>query len=201
MKDLTELLNFLRTPTPTKWVEYAVSHQDILLIDHAHCEKKAASTALNLIFRYVDKPELLQKMSALAREELRHFEQVLKLLHKMNIDYCHLTPSRYAEQLRCHVRHHEPARLIDLLILGAFIEARSCERFMALIPHLPDSISKFYQLLLNSEARHFNDYLSLAQLYSETDITSRIEFFRECENELITTYDSSFRFHSGVPSQ
>lgn len=201
MKDLTELLNFLKTPTPQAWVEQAVKQQDILLIDHAHCEKKAASTALNLIFRYADKSELLQKMSSLAREELRHFEQVLKLMHKMNIQYDHLTPSRYAENLRRHVRHHEPARLIDLLILGAFIEARSCERFFRLIPHLPEAISKFYQLLLNSEARHFQDYLSLAKLYSDTDIDDRIEFFRIHENELITTADSHFRFHSGVPMQ
>lgn len=200
MKDLTELLNFLKTPTPISWVQYAIEHQDILLIDHAHCEKKAASTALNLIFRYVDKPELLQKMSSLAREELKHFEQVLKMMQKMAIQYGYLSPSRYAEQLRKHVRHHEPARLVDVLILGAFIEARSCERFLVLIPHLPENIANFYKLLLHSEARHFQDYLQLATLYSDVDITARIEFFRTLENNLITTQDSLFRFHSGVPS-
>lgn len=162
---------FLQVKTPDAWLQLAPLHLDTLLIDHAHCEKKAASTALNLMYRYVDRPELLHKMAQLAREELLHFEQVLALMERRDIAYQHLSPSRYAQEMRRHVRTHEPARLIDTLIVGAFIEARSCERFAALADsHLLDEeLSKYYRYLLKSESRHFLDYLALAKSYSGTD--------------------------------
>src|SRR5690606_38926597 len=114
-----DLLAFLACPTPDPWVEQALQHPEELLIDHANCEKKAASTALNLMFRYIDKPELLQKMSRLAREELRHFEQVTALMHKRGVVYRGLSASHYAQRLRQHVRTVEPGRLVDTLIVGA----------------------------------------------------------------------------------
>ncbi len=189
---------FLGCETPMSWVNLAIEHQDLLLIDHAHCEKKAASTALNLMFRYVDKPELLHALSRLAREELRHFEQVCEIMQQRQITYRHLTPSRYAEILRKEISTYEPNRLIDILIVGGFIEARSCERFNRLYPHLDLELSKFYQRLLRSEARHFQLYIDLAKLYSENDITQRIDHIRQVEKKLILSEDDEFRFHSGA---
>jgi len=195
-----ELSKFLPCESPKAWVEWALQNQSLMLVDHAHCEKKAASTAMNLMYRYVDRENLLHKMSRLAREELLHFEQVLKIMKGRGVDYIHLSASRYADGLRKHIRTHEPARLIDILIIGAFVEARSCERFAALASHLDEELSKFYISLLKSEARHFEDYLALAQEYSNEDITDRIQFFRELEQALIEEPDAEFRMHSGPPS-
>lgn len=201
MDALTDIHQFLGCPTPTRWIETARQPDSLplLLIDHAHCEKKAASTAMNLMFRYVDRADLLNKMSRLAREELIHFEQCLALMDSRGIAYGHLSPSRYAGGLRTEVRTSEPGRLIDLLIIGAFIEARSCERFAALAPFLDEELARFYRSLLKSEGRHYQDYLTLAQEYAGEPIEERVAFFREREQQLITSPDSEFRFHSGVP--
>ncbi|HEX6928224.1 MAG TPA: tRNA-(ms[2]io[6]A)-hydroxylase, partial [Gammaproteobacteria bacterium] len=136
MKNARDIPEFLAAPTPPAWVEAAAANLPLILIDHAHCEKKAASSALTLLFRYPENSGLVHRMSRLAREELRHFEQVLKLMERRGIAYRHLTPARYAEGMRKHARTHEPARLLDMLVIGAFIEARSCERFGALAPAL-----------------------------------------------------------------
>lgn len=194
-----QLLQFLKCETPQAWIDAALKHESILLIDHANCEKKAAATAMNLMYRYVDRTELLQKMSQLAREELLHFEQVVKIMQTKGVKYSHLGASRYASSLREHIRTHEPARLVDTLIIGAFVEARSCERFAKLAPELDEDLKKFYLSLLRSEARHFEDYLALAELYADEDISERVAFFAEQEAALITDFDSEFRFHSGNP--
>jgi len=196
--DIAEIRDFLGCPTPQSWIEQALENQRLLLIDHAHCEKKAASTALSLMYRYVDNPALLHKMSRLAREELRHFEQVLALMARRGVDYGHLSPSRYAAGLRCHVRGEEPARLVDVLIVGAFIEARSCERFASLAPFLDRELGDFYRSLLRSEARHYRDYLDLAREAAGQDIEERVAAFRALERSLIESEDSEFRFHSGA---
>lgn len=193
-----ELIAFLPCPTPDAWVEQALLHPEELLIDHANCEKKAASTALNLMFRYIDKPELLQKMSRLAREELRHFEQVIALMSRRGVTYRGLSASHYAQRLRKHVRTTEPGRLVDTLIVGAFIEARSCERFARLAPHLDEELGSFYLSLLKSEARHYQDYLNLARRYAEGPIDDRIAFFAALEGAAIVEIDEEFRFHSGA---
>jgi tRNA-(ms[2]io[6]A)-hydroxylase len=190
---------FLRCATPAEWVDVAVKEIPTLLIDHANCEKKAAATAMNLMYRYVDKPDLLEKMSQLAREELLHFEQVVGFLRDRNIPYVQIGPARYASSLRAHIRDDEPGKLVDVMIIGAFVEARSCERFAALAPRLDAGLRKFYLSLLRSEARHFTDYLALAHQYSPEPITERIAFFAECEAELIAGADPQFRFHSGLP--
>ncbi len=184
--------------TPNAWLQAALQQQNILLIDHANCEKKAASTALSMLYRYVDRPELLHKLSRLAREELRHFEQVLGLMQARNIEYIQLSPSRYAGALHKLVRPQEPHRLLDTLLLGAFIEARSYERFKALAPLLDAGLRKFYESLLKSEERHFQDYLKLAAHYFDEDFGARIELIAEREAELISSEDAEFRFHSGV---
>ncbi|WP_043526286.1 tRNA-(ms[2]io[6]A)-hydroxylase [Litchfieldella xinjiangensis] len=197
-----DLLAFLRCPTPQEWVDAALEQQEILLIDHAQCEKKAASTAMSLMYRYVDRPLLLTKMSQLAREELLHFEQVVKVMESRDVVYRHLSASRYAEGMRRHVRTEDPGRLVDILIVGAFIEARSCERFARLIPHLDAELAKFYRTLVKSEGRHYEDYLMLAHHYAEessAQVEERINRFAECERDLILAADDTFRFHSGVP--
>ena len=145
--DLKPINEFLGCSTPAAWIERACNDLPTLLLDHANCEKKAASTAMNLIYRYPDEYSLCQRMSRLAREELRHFEQVLKIIKQRKIPVVFLTASRYAGELRRYCRHVEPERLIDTLIVGAFIEARSCERFAALIPHLDEHLAAFYLTL------------------------------------------------------
>lgn len=197
---LDEVRAFLRCPTPEAWLHWALQNQEILLIDHANCEKKAAATAMNLLYRHVSRSELLKKMSQLAREELLHFQQVVELMEQRNIPYVQLSASRYASGLREHLRKGHDEALIDTLIIGAFVEARSCERFASLLPHLDEVLARFYRSLLRSEARHFEDYLALAKLYSEQDIGPRVEFFAEVERELVESEDVEFRFHSGVPA-
>lgn len=197
---LKEIREFLPCQTPDAWVDEALRQQDILLIDHANCEKKAAATAMSLLYRYSEHTELLRKMSQLAREELLHFEQVVNILAQRNIDYVHLGPSRYAGGLREHLRKDGVYGLIDTLIVGAFVEARSCERFAKIAPLLDPQLQKFYRSLLRSEARHYQDYLALAALYSPSDIAPHVQRFREIEGSLIESPDSNFRFHSGVPA-
>ena len=198
MSALVEIQSFLPCATPDRWIENALGNQSLMLIDHANCEKKAASTALSLINRYTDNFELLNKMSRLAREEMRHFEQVIALMKRRKIPYEHVSASRYAAGLRDLARRDDPAKLVDVLIIGAFIEARSCERFALLAPHLDAELEKFYLSLLKSEARHYQDYLKLAKTVAgEQSIDDRIELIAQRERELIESVDTQFRFHSG----
>jgi tRNA-(ms[2]io[6]A)-hydroxylase len=201
MHDISHIRDFLPCATPPAWVDWALQHPDILLIDHAHCEKKAASTAINLMFRYVDRPELLDTLSQLAREELLHFEQVVQLMRQRDVTYDHMTPARYAKGMRQHIRTSEPGRLVDTMIVGALIEARSCERFAALAPHVDEELGRYYHYLLKSESRHFEDYLELAEQYAQGPIAERVDFFKAVEQELIESPDDEFRFHSGTPER
>lgn len=189
----------LAVATPDAWFEAAVADLDTLLVDHAHCEKKAASTALHFMFRYPEHRELVSRMSRLAREELRHFEQVLKILEQRGSGFRYLSPSRYAGGLRDMLRTGEPQRLVDLLIIGAFIEARSCERFARLAPRLPAELGRFYRGLCESEARHFRVYLGLAERYAGAPVEARVADIGKREAELAVKPDSEFRFHSGLP--
>lgn len=194
---LTAIHDFLPCRTPDRWIQNALANQELMLIDHAHCEKKAASTALSLMYRYVDNTDLLNRMSRLAREELRHFEQVLAIMKKRGVRYGHLAPARYAAGLRKEMRTEEPGRLVDVLVVGAIIEARSCERFAALAPHLDDTLADFYNGLLKSEARHYRDYLALAEQAACGPVEDRVEAFLALEKQLIEAPDTEFRFHSG----
>lgn len=201
--DIDHIRDFLPCATPWTWVAAAADPANlaVLLVDHANCEKKAASTALNLIYRYVEHPVLLNKLSRLAREELRHFEQVLALMQKRGIDYPQLSASRYAGELRKLVRKQEPARLLDTLLIGAVIEARSCERFAALVPELDDELGAFYASLLKSESRHYQDYLKLAkELATAQEVADRLRKILAVERDLVEQDDPEFRFHSGTPS-
>ena len=196
------IAEFLDTATPEEWVHKAKDHLPEMLLDHANCELKAASTALGFLYRYPDRSQLAQRMSRLAREELRHFEQVRSIMDDMDVPFERLSASRYAGKLREAVREDEPYRLLDMLLVGALIEARSCERFAVLAPHLPEKLGKFYNGLLASEARHFEHYIAFAQSecgVSEDDIDRRLEELKAIEAALITDADPQFRFHSGKP--
>ncbi len=193
----------LDTATPPEWIDEACSRVPELLCDHANCELKAASTALGFLYRYPDRTVLAQRMSRLAREELRHFEQVRTLMVEMQMPFERMTASRYAGSLRDAVREKEPYKLLDLLLIGALIEARSCERFAAVAPRLPDKLGRFYRGLLASEARHFEHYLALAKSecgIDESEVDTQLVKLKAIESALITEPDPMFRFHSGTPT-
>ena len=193
---------FLAAPTPDAWLEAAGRRLPELLLDHANCELKAASTALGFLYRYPERGALAQRMSRLAREELRHFEQVRAIMDEMGIPFVRLGASRYAGSLRDSVRPDEPAKLLDMLLIGALIEARSCERFARVAPRLPAKIAHFYNGLLASEARHFEHYVAFARSecgFDDDALDARLETLRRREAELIVSPDDEFRFHSGVP--
>ena len=194
---------FLGCATPEAWVAAAVERLPELMLDHANCELKAASTALGFIYRYPERGTLVQRASSLAREELRHFEQTRRLMDELGTPFERLSASRYAASLRDAVRVHEPERLLDMLLVAALIEARSCERFALLAPRLPARVARFYDGLLASEARHFEVYAELARQECDVDavtLDERASALRSIEAALVTSPDPQFRFHSGVPT-
>ena len=193
---------FFDTPTPAEWLDEATRRVPELLLDHANCELKAASTALGFLYRYPERTELAQRMSRLAREELRHFEQVRLIMADMDVPFERLTASRYAGGLRNSVRDDEPNRLLDMLLVGALIEARSCERFARLAPRLPNRLAEFYTGLLASEARHFEHYIAFAKSEAgvdSADFENRLGELKSIEASLVMEPDPQFRFHSGIP--
>lgn len=143
--------------------------------------------------------DLIDKMVLLIKEELHHFYQVLEIMHEYGIEYKSITPCRYAKGMLRHVKTFEPDAMVDKLIVGAYIEARSCERFAKLAPHVDKRLGDFYLSLLRSEARHYQDYLTLAAEIAGHDITERVAYFGEVEAELISSPDNDFKFHSGLP--
>jgi tRNA-(ms[2]io[6]A)-hydroxylase len=191
----------LRAPTPRAWVDAAIQDLPVLLVDHSNCEKKAASTALALIFAYPEDRPLNVALSRLAREELKHFEQVERLMKKLGVPHRRMTPGRYASELRKQVRSHEPKRKLDLMVVHALIEARSCERFRLLAKELPAEARDLYEQLERSEARHFEIYLEFAEReFDAEEIAERIELIAAREAELATSPDAELRFHSGPPA-
>ena len=199
--DLSPIFDFLGARTSQAWVNAAVNNLPLIIQDHANCEKKAAGTAMNLIFRYEFSYDLQCKLAQLIREEMLHYEQVLGIMNERGQAWKYLSAGRYAKGMLKHKRTYEPAAMVDVLIIGAFIEARSCERFAALSEVINDErLAKYYRYLLKSESRHFEDYLALAQSLSEDSIDERVAFFKEVEAELISTPDTELRFHSGNPA-
>ena len=196
-----EIRNFLTVPTPDAWVTHATGDLATLLIDHANCEYKAAATGMSLITKYRHMPRLQRLMARLIREEMLHYEQVLAFMDRMGVEFRPLSASRYAKTLRESVRTDEAGRLVDLLIVGAIVEARSCERFAALWPHLPSSLGRYYKSLLRSEGRHYQDYLALARENdTENSVDQRLSHFLTIDQRLIQSPDQEFRFHSGIPA-
>ncbi len=188
--------------TAPGWVDAACERWPELLVDHLGCEKKAASTAVALIFAYPEDDGMTLALSRLAREELRHFEQVQTLMTELKVPFARAKPGRYAGGLRAVSRTSEPHRKLDLLLTGALIEARSAERFAMLAPRLPAPLGRFYEQLQRSEARHFQLYLRLAiRAAQDSDLNwrDRLAVLASREAELATTPDAQFRFHSGPP--
>lgn len=199
--DLSRIYSFLGCQTSNTWVNAALNNLPLIIQDHANCEKKAAGTAMNLMFRYEFSHDLQCKLAQLVREEMLHYEQVIGIMNERNQQWQHLSAGRYAKGMLKHKRTFEPAAMVDVLIIGAFIEARSCERFATLAAVMDDQrLAKYYRYLLKSESRHFEDYLALAQSLSAEDITGRINLFKNVESELISSPDPELRFHSGVPT-
>jgi tRNA 2-(methylsulfanyl)-N6-isopentenyladenosine37 hydroxylase len=188
----------LHVPTPPRWLEQVSPHLDELLIDHAHCEKKAAGVAMNLLFAYVEETELVRAMSAIVQEELSHFHLVLDILDRRKIRFRRIPPSRYAEQLRVLANKLEPMRAVDRLLIAALIEARSCERFGLLRDHLEDAeLATFFGSLFESEARHHSTYVRLAKLFeSEEVVTQRLTELAVEESRIILDGDALPRIHS-----
>jgi tRNA-(ms[2]io[6]A)-hydroxylase len=200
-KQVLAVRRFLRCPTPAAWFAAARDNLDLLLIDHANCEKKAAGNALSLLYRHVENGPLLQRLSRLAREELRHFEQVHDLMTSLGISYRVLTAARYAGALRALAAPREPERLVDHLVVSAIVEARSCERFAGLVEVLPERVAELYRGLLASEARHFMAYLDAARAISAVRVEACLPELLRHEAELIQSPDAEFRFHSGPPRE
>jgi len=188
----------LAAPSSPAWLARALAHLDQVLVDHAHCEKKAASTAVSLLFRYPERTALLPVLSALAREELAHFEQVLGLLARRGIAYGRLTPSPYATDLLAAVRPHEPERLADTLLCLALIEARSCERMRLLAEAVADAeLATFYRGLLASEARHHQSYVALAaDVLPEPAVRVRLAELARHEAAVIAAAPTLPRMHT-----
>jgi tRNA-(ms[2]io[6]A)-hydroxylase len=191
--------DILLAPTPPAWMAAAAGRWRELLNDHAQCEKKAASTALALMFTYPEDRRLSTQLSRLAREELRHFEQVQRLMSQLEVPFERQRPGRYASGLRALLRTADPGRKLDLLLTGALIEARSYERFALLAPRLPAQVGGFYEQLARSEARHFEEYLELAREAAPMQWQGRLEELAAHEAQLATAPDEQLRFHSGPP--
>ncbi len=181
------------------WIKEAIVSLDDILLDHAHCEKKAASMAVNLMFRYPQHPQLMRSLSELAREELRHFEQVLAVMHSRGISFCRQKPSTYAGRLVSIVRKDEPERMLDWMLCAAMIEARSCERMKILSEHLTDdpSLARFYRGLLACEARHHQIYLDMLETVFPRDVIhARLDEIARHESTVLQTPDDFPRLHS-----
>lgn len=192
------VINTLKQPTRWEWVEQALAHLNIILLDHSHCERKAAGVALNLMFRYPSNTQLVRQLTAIAREELEHFELVNQWLERLGIPLAPLCAPPYGGGLTALVRRTEPDRLLDSLLVSGLIEARSHERLGLLATHCPDrELAEFYRSLMASEARHYGVYWVLADTYFERDVVkARLEELAIQESELLATLHPEPRIHS-----
>lgn len=188
----------LKTDSSERWLQQVRENLPEILIDHAHCEKKAAGCAMNLIFAYVENYELCQEMVEIVNEELDHFQRVLDLLARRGIKFKRQIPSTYGRRLNDLVRKDEPQRGIDRLLVAGLIEARSCERFDLLRKHVDDAeLSDFYHELFESEARHYTAYVRLAKMFGSEDVVlARLDELAGQEAEIIATGDPMPRMHS-----
>ncbi|WP_202924795.1 tRNA-(ms[2]io[6]A)-hydroxylase [Myxacorys almedinensis] len=191
-------IRFLQQPTSSAWLEQALANLDIVLLDHSHCERKAAGVALNLMFRYPSSAKLVRSLTAIAQEELQHFEQVNQILERRGIPLAPLVPPPYGATLNQQIRRDEPARMLDALLVSGLIEARSHERLGLLSEHCPDrELAKFYRSLMASEARHYGAYWTLADTYYERSaLVERLETLAQAESEILSTLHPHPRIHS-----
>lgn len=197
MKTLTKI-KLLCEPTSEAWLQQALQNLDTILLDHSHCERKAAGVAVNLLFRYPSHTDLIHQLTAIAKEELEHFEQVNQWLEKRGIPLAPLQPSPYGATLKGAIRRHEPHRLLDSLLVSALIEARSHERLGLLAENCPDDeLAKFYRGLMASEARHYGIYWVLAQKYCDQEqIEPRLQELARLESDILSNLYPEPRIHS-----
>jgi len=188
----------LQSASTSRWLDQVDAGLDEVLIDHAHCEKKAASVAMNLLFSYVDHVTLARAMTEIVNEELEHFRRVLDLLERRGIPFRKLKPSSYGLRLHELIRKDEPGRAVDRLLVAGLIEARSCERFSVLAEHVADEeLRDFYRSLFESEARHHATYVRLAcEVAPEGEIRTRLHELAAEEAEIIDRGDPFPRMHS-----
>lgn len=188
----------LQSASTARWLAQVDTGLDEVLIDHAHCEKKAAGVAMNLLFSYVDHVALARAMTEIVNEELEHFRLVLDLLERRGIPFKKLSPSGYGARLHDLIRKDEPARAVDRLLVAGLIEARSCERFQLLAEHVTDpELRDFYRSLFESEARHHSTYVRLAfDFQPEAIVRERLHELSAREAEIIEIGDPVPRMHS-----
>jgi len=191
-------IKFLKVPTSEVWVQQALANMDTILLDHAQCERKAAGTAIQMMSRYPSSDRLVRELTAIAQEELSHYEQVNQWLDKRGIPLQPVTPPPYGASLKKLVRRQEPERMLDLLLVSALIEARSHERLGLLGAHCPDpQLAKFYRSLMASEARHYGSYWLLAVEYFDADLVKeRLAELAEQESEILSVLHPEPRVHS-----
>ena len=191
-------VKFLVQPTSQAWIDQALSNLDTILLDHSHCERKAASAALNLMFRYPSSQTLVKMLTAIAKEELEHFEQVNRWLEKRGVPLAPLHAPPYGGKLKALVRRNEPDRMLDLLLVSGLIEARSHERLGLIADHCPDpELAAFYRGLMASEARHYGAYWVLADTYFDREqLSERLQELATAESEILSTLHPEPRIHS-----
>ena len=191
-------IKIIAQPTSDRWINLALSDLDTVLLDHSHCEKKAAGVAVNMMFRYPSLRQLVKQLTAIAQEELEHYEQVNQWLDKREIQLAPLNSPPYGSKLKAQIRHQEPHRLLDCLLVSALIEARSHERLGLLAEHCPEpELAKFYRSLTASEARHYGVYWLLATQYCDRALVDqRLEELSAIESEILATLYHEPRMHS-----
>lgn len=191
-------IKILKQPTSDRWIAQALENFDIVLLDHSHCERKAAGVAINMMFRYPSFTKLVRQLTEIAKEELEHFDQVNQWLEKRGIPLAPLNSPPYGAKLKSQIRHQEPERLLDSLLISALIEARSHERLGLIGEYCPEpELAAFYRGLMASEARHYGIYWLLATHYCDRDLVARrLEELSTVESEILATPYHEPRIHS-----
>ncbi|TVQ42503.1 MAG: tRNA-(ms[2]io[6]A)-hydroxylase [Gloeocapsa sp. DLM2.Bin57] len=194
----TTKINIIKKPTSSGWINQALNNLEIILLDHSHCERKAAGVALNFLFRYPSYHELVRQLTAIAKEELEHFELVNQWLERLDIPLGPLKPSPYGAKLKDQISKQEPERFLDSLLVAALIEARSHERLGLLAQFCPNpELASFYRGLMVSEARHYGIYWLLAHHYFEKEkVNQRLEELAFIESEILANLYPEARIHS-----
>jgi len=191
----------LQSTSTQRWLAQVESCLDEILIDHAHCERKAATTALNLLNSYTEDVELGREMTTIVEEELEHYWMVLKLLEDRGIPFRRLQPGPYGKKLNILISSREPDRAVDRLLVAGLIEARSCERFNLLRQHFrgrDDVLADFYEGLFESEARHHSTYVRLAENFcgNRSLVRERLQWLSGEESRIIDEGSELARMHS-----
>ena len=191
-------IKYLSSLSSEKWLQQALSNPIDILIDHAHCERKAAGVAIQLMFRYPSEPDLAKFLSPIAREELEHFEKILYLLKDLGHSLKALKPPPYGAELAKCIRKEEPHRMLDSFLIAGLIEARSHERLSLLALNSKDkSLKLLYASLIESEARHFGIYWKLAQnKFSRDETFQRLEELSNVETQILSQTFCLPRIHS-----